>query len=217
MQEILNMMLNAGGGGAVKQLAGQFGLSEQQTGSALGALLPALAGGLQSNLQKEGGLDGLLGALGKGNHGRYLDDASALGGADAIADGNGILGHILGSKDVSRQVAAQAAEKAGVGSDIMKQMLPLAATMLMGSLGQKTSQAGLLGNVAAGLAGGGASAGGGGGLGSLLGAAASMLGGGQAPQASSGAMGLLSGLLDTNRNGSSVDELIGMAGKFFQR
>jgi hypothetical protein len=48
------------------------------------------------------------------------------------ADGNGILGHILGSKDVSRQVAAQASARTGIGADVLKKMLPLVATLAMG-------------------------------------------------------------------------------------
>ena len=44
-----------------------------------------------------------------------------------MADGNGILGHIFGSKDVSRQVAARAAQSSGVAPDILAKMLPLVA------------------------------------------------------------------------------------------
>jgi hypothetical protein len=59
-----------------------------------------------------------------------------------VADGNGILGHIFGSKEVSRSVAGQAAQQSGIGTDIMKQMLPIVATMVMGSLSRNTAAAG---------------------------------------------------------------------------
>src|SRR5262245_32502814 len=112
---ILEAMLAAQGGGTTRQLGQQFGLDEGQVSSALSALVPALTAGLQRNMSSPQGLEGLAAALGGGQHQRYVDDAVTLGQADTIADGNGILGHILGSKDVSRQVASQASAQTGIG------------------------------------------------------------------------------------------------------
>ena len=69
---ILNAILGSGDGQAVGALAQQFGLSNEQAGSALSALLPALAGGLQRNVSQQGGLEALVGALTSGQHGQYL-------------------------------------------------------------------------------------------------------------------------------------------------
>jgi hypothetical protein len=44
------------------------------------------------------------------------------------------LGHILGSKDVSRQVAAQASTRTGISELVLKQMLPAVATLAMGGV-----------------------------------------------------------------------------------
>ena len=52
--------------------------------------------------------------------------------------GNGILGHILGSKDASRNVAAHAAQASGVDASIIKKMLPVVAAMAMGALSKQT-------------------------------------------------------------------------------
>ena len=60
--------------------------------------------------------------------------------ADTIADGNGILGHIFGSKDVSRQVASQVASQTGIGEGVLKAMLPVVAAMMMGALSKRMSQ-----------------------------------------------------------------------------
>src|SRR5262249_26326717 len=108
--------------------------------SALSALVPALAAGFQQNMSSQQGLDGLLGALGGGQHQRYVDDARALDHPDTINDGNGILGHVFGSKDVSRQVANQAAAQTGVGADVLKGMLPVVAAMMMGTMSKRLSQ-----------------------------------------------------------------------------
>ena len=140
---LLQAILNAQGGGTVKQLAQNFGLGEDQTVSALSNLIPALSQGLMRNTSSSDGLQGLLSALGSGNHQRYIDDPSTLDQQDTVQDGNGILGHLLGSKDVSRQVARQASAQTGVGEDILKKMLPVVATMVMGSLSKQAPALGL--------------------------------------------------------------------------
>lgn len=76
----------------------------------------------------------LLGALANGNHSQYIENPELLSEQSTIAERNGILGHILGSKEVSRSVAGQAAEQSGIGTDIMNQTLPIVATMVIGSL-----------------------------------------------------------------------------------
>ena len=139
--DLMEVLLNTGGGGAIGQIAQQFGLREDQAQSAVASLLPALQSGLSRNVKQEGGMDSLVRALSGGGHQQYLDDPAVLGTTDAIADGNGILGHILGSKDVSRAVAARASEQTGIGTDILKKMLPMVASLLMGSLSRQTSRA----------------------------------------------------------------------------
>ena len=141
MNPILDMLMNAGGGGAVQRVGQQFGLSEEQTGSALGELVPALMAGLQRNTSQQGGMDGLLGALSRGNHAQYLDSPELLEQDATREDGNSILGHIFGSKDVSRAVAGRAAEQTGIGTDILKKMLPVVATMVMAGLSKQNAAA----------------------------------------------------------------------------
>ncbi len=182
--DLLGMLLNQGAGDAVRQLAGSFGLDEQQTVSAISSLMPALGQGLARNVSSPEGLEGLLGALTGGTHQRYVQDPSLLGREETIRDGNGILGHILGSKDVSRQVAQQASQQTGLGVDVLKKMLPVVAAMTMGAL---SSQA----TTTAGAA--------------------------QAGSAGGSLMGLLGGFLDSNRDGSVVDDVLGMASRLFQK
>jgi hypothetical protein len=164
--------------------------------SALSALVPALASGFARNATAQGGLDGLVGALAGGRHAGYLDDLASLASPSTAADGNGILGHVLGSKDVSRQVAAQAASSSGVGADVLRKMLPIVAAMMMGAMAKR--------------AGGGASLGGGlpggfpGGLGAGLGGGAS---------AGGGLLDMLAPMLDRDRDGSVVDDVTGMLGR----
>lgn len=139
--DLLNVILSQGKGQAVRQLASNFGLNESQALAALSNLLPVLGQGLARNASTQGGLDSLLGALAGGKHQRYLEDPSILNQEDSIQDGNGILGHILGNKEASRQLAQQAAERTGIGPEVLKKMLPMVATLAMGALSRQTAGA----------------------------------------------------------------------------
>ena len=109
---------------------------------AASALLPALTRGLAKNASKPGGLDSLLGALSGGKHSLYVDEPETVTQPAAIDDGNAILGHVFGSKDVSRNVAGQASQKTGIDADILKQMLPMLAGSTLGSLEKQVGAGG---------------------------------------------------------------------------
>ena len=140
---ILETILKANSGGLVKQVAGSLNLKESQAGTAIAQLLPALTEGMKKNVEKPNGLEALLGAIQSGGHDRYVDRAEQVVAEDAITDGNGILAHLLGSKDVSRKVASEAAASTGLDASVLKKMLPMVATMAMGTL-SKESKGGAL-------------------------------------------------------------------------
>ena len=102
-------------GAVLQQMAKQLNLDPNQVQSAVTHMIPALTRGIQKNASSPGGLEGLLGALQKGSHSQYVEKPNLLGQAETINDGNAILGHILGSKDVSRNVAGHAARLATPG------------------------------------------------------------------------------------------------------
>ena len=131
---LYDMMAQAQGGQAFANLGRQFGLSEEQAQDAVRSLLPAFSSGLKRNTDSPEGIGSLLGALQDGRHERFYDDETIIGDSSAQAEGNDILGHMFGSKEVSRAVAARAAEQTGIGSEILKQMLPYIASMIMGAL-----------------------------------------------------------------------------------
>ena len=135
---ILDAIVNAQDGAAVQRLGSQVGLAPDQATAALSALMPALAGGFQRNLQSQGGLESLMAALSSGNHRQYLDNPTSLADPSAVTDGNGILGHLLGSKDASREVANRAAAQTGLSPDVLKRLLPLAATLMMGAFSKQS-------------------------------------------------------------------------------
>jgi hypothetical protein len=175
---ILDAILNAQGGAAAQQAGSQVGLSPDQTNAALAALVPALAAGFQRNVQSEGGLDTLLATLSSGRHTQYVDNPAVLSAPTTVDDGNGILGHLLGSKDVSREVANRASAQTGINPAILKQLLPLAATLMMGAMAKRTASSPAA--MPAGLG-----------------------------QSGGGLMDMLAPMLDQNRDGSIVDDVIG--------
>jgi hypothetical protein len=153
---ILETLLQSAQGGSVQDAAAGLGLDQANSQALLKGLVPALAGGLKNNVSASGGLEGLTRALSNGNHARYLDDAKALTTDSARDEGNAILGHILGSKDVSRQVAGHAAAETGIDPAVIKKFLPIVAAAAMAALSKQTSGGAALeqaGGSAGGLAG----------------------------------------------------------------
>jgi hypothetical protein len=106
--------------------------------------------------------------MANGQHAKYFEDAARANSPEGVAEGNGILGHLFGSKDLSNAVTSQAAQMTGIGQNILAQMLPVIASMVMGGLfkqstGQmpgagsgSTAGGGLLGQIMEQMMGGGA-------------------------------------------------------------
>lgn len=218
---LLDMIMSAQGGATKQQLGQQLGLSEDQTAAAIKALLPALSAGLKANTAKPGGIEALLGALQNGQHEQYIDQPEVLSRPETIEDGNAILGHLLGSRDMSRAVASRASEKTGISDQVLKMALPMVASMVMGSLSKQTKDPNIASQLMGALGGSQpqppqGSSSGGGLLGGLLGG---MLGGGrqqaaQVPaQQGGGMMGMLGNLLDSDKDGSAVDDIFEMVMK----
>lgn len=178
--DLLKTILGAAGNSELSKLGSQFGLDASAVEKVMGQVVPALGRGLQKNTASAGGLAGLAKALQGGNHEKYLRNPEAAATREGIEEGNGILGHILGSKDVSRNVAAHAAANTGISADVIKKLLPMAATMAMGALSNKTNS------------------------------------GAQLQQASGGQeQNLLTSLLDSDNDGSALDDVLDIAKRFF--
>ena len=165
----IGSLLNQAGG--VSAIARQLGVDEATVERGAGALLPHVATGVETKglpgsrrlgpaeageggAFGGGGLGGVLGGLmGGGNGGGIL--GSLLGGGA----GNEILGHIFGSKDTSREVAAQASEQSGVDTSVLKKLLPIVAgavamhymTKRRGSGAGNEGGGGILGSILGGL------------------------------------------------------------------
>ena len=211
---LFDMHTQASGGGGVSQVSERTGLPPEMAQMAIKALLPAIAGGLQRNAQQEGGLQSLLGALQGGHHEQYLDQPETLSRPESIMDGNAILSHLLGSKDTSRAVAAQAAQKTGLSEQVLKMALPMVASMAMGALAKQTKKPDIMSALAGVLSGSQPQPAPQQAQGGLAGMLGGLLGGNapkKAPQP--GALGMLGGLLDADGNGNAMDDIFQMVMK----
>lgn len=134
---ITDLLLDKGNTDAIAEFAKKFDVDDSQAKDAISTLAKSLSQGLGYHGKKENNFGGLFDALKSGKHSRYIDEPSLFDRKETTQDGNDILGHIFGKKEVSRHVAKRASKKTGLSSSLLKKMLPVVATMVMGALGKK--------------------------------------------------------------------------------
>ena len=141
MTNLFDMLSQSQNGAGMQALASQFGLNQDQVNAAMEALLPAFSTGLKRNTADPFGMGKVMQAMMTGQNHQYFDNPAAAFTKAGMDNGNAILGQLFGSKDLSRAVAAQASAASGIGQDVLKQMLPALASMIMGGLfKQSTNQ-----------------------------------------------------------------------------
>ena len=191
--EITDILAQAGG---FQAMARELGISEADAARGAEALAPAVLGGFKKQAQAQpAGLDGLGGLLGQLGGGSLLENVLAPEPTD-VSRGDGVLAEIFGSRDVSRTVAADASARSGLDPGLLKKMLPMLAMMVAGYMSSGRGAAAGASSPAAGA-----------GLEGLLGGLFGGSSGGQA-----GAGGLAS-MLDMNRDGNPLDDILRMAEK----
>ena len=109
------------GGAGMQAMAQQFGLSVDQTQRALEALMPALTLGLQRGT----GADPI---------GFARMFAAPEAARSAAPQGLDALGQMFGSAQLMQAVLQQASSASGVGSQVLRQMLPMMAGAVVASV-----------------------------------------------------------------------------------
>jgi hypothetical protein len=139
MLPLFDMMMQAQNGAAMDAMGKQFNLAQEQATRAMAALMPAFSSGFKRSATNPYNFMGVMQAIASGNYAKYFEDMSKAFTPEGIADGNSVLERLFGSKEVSRAVAAQAAQMTGIGQEIYKKMLPVMADTLMGGLFKETT------------------------------------------------------------------------------
>jgi len=190
MSGLLDLLSSPMGKQIISGVSGSTGQSESATGNLLSMAMPVLMGAMKKNVQTPEGAAGLMGALAGKHNGGILDNLGGLfnGGVDESVqqEGAGILGHLLGGNQANVENALS--QKSGMDSGAVGQVLKIAAPILMGVIGKQTQQAGISDSN---------------GMNALLGG---MLGGQPKENQS-----LISSLLDSDGDGSILDDIAGMA------
>src|SRR5262245_8168805 len=143
MATLHDILADAEDGEAMAMLSREFDLTPQETQAAVEALLPAISAGLKRSTATPEGLGRLFETMGQQQdlHAMYRDPEVAFAHEGRTA-GNDVLSTIFGSPDVSRAVAFQAQQVSGVSANILKQMLPvLAGIVISGLMGSKSGTA----------------------------------------------------------------------------
>ena len=176
------------------QLTEQVGGNEGQVKNGVMAALPAMLTALSKNTGTEKGAQELNNALETKHDGSILNNLSGYLSNPDLKDGAGILNHLFGSQ--TSNVANAVSQSSGLDSNGSMKMLQMLAPVLMGILGQQKKQNNLDAE----------------GIGNLTSMLASNFG---SEAGASGIMEAVTNLLDANKDGNVMDDIMGMVGKLF--
>lgn len=177
----------------LEKLTSQIGGTEEQVKNGLEAALPAMLAALNKNTGTEKGAEALNNALEK-HDGSILNNLSGYLSNPDLKDGTGILNHLFGNQTTN--VANAISQSSGLDTNGSMKMLQMLAPIVLGALGQQKKE----NNLDAG------------GLNALTSMLSGTLGGNEK---ASGIMGLVTNMLDANKDGNVVDDIMGMVGNFF--
>lgn len=187
------------GNQAVDQISRNIGADNSAVSSAIQLALPMILNGLANNASTPQGAQNLDNALSNDHDGSILGDIGSLagmifGGQQAAppprqADAGGILSHIFGGNQGN--VTQQVSQQSGLNIGQVAQILMFLAPIVMGYLGKQKQEQGLDAN----------------GLQNMLGQQQQQIQ--QSPQGS-----FLERMLDSDGDGSAMDDIASMAFKY---
>ena len=116
----------------------RYGLTPEQIGEAVAALMPGLSAGLTRNASDPSGLMQLLGTMARPDYARaYGDPAWALAGGRR--KGEEALALLFGSPQVADKAAELAAAYSGLAHETLKALQAPLAAMMLGGIAKESS------------------------------------------------------------------------------
>ena len=180
-------------GDASRTIAQRFGISETAANRAVQIGVPLILAALARNANEPQGAQSLHQAINEDHDGSIFDNLLGYVSNPQTANGAGILGHVFGGQKPT--IENNLAQATGIDPSSAGGLLETLAPLVMGAVGQAQQQEQLDPS----------------GLTNLLNRQQQ-----QAETNEPGAMGILSSLLDQNKDGSAIDDLKRMAGGFFK-
>lgn len=136
-----DLMRQAQASAGIDALTRQYGLSGEQAQKAMAAFLPAFAMGLQQATPRNDPAS-FLQTMTEDAYRNFWQAAGQSFSSQAQREGRKLLDQLFGSDEISRRIAHQAADYAGLGVDVMQQILPIMAGIFAGGMYQvATAQA----------------------------------------------------------------------------
>ncbi|MEM7658613.1 MAG: DUF937 domain-containing protein [Bacteroidota bacterium] len=190
---LLNELTKQLSGPALNALSSQLGADSNTTSTAISAALPMIVGAMAKNASDPQGAQSLDSALAKDHDGGIMDNLTGFLGSSDNGPGAGILKHVFGGKQST--VETGLSQMTGMNQNQIGGLLQNLAPVVMGMLAKQKQSNGL-----------------------DAGGVAAMLGGEQSRAQASGspAMDMLGKILDQDGDGSFLDDVGGMLGRFMK-
>lgn len=135
MTAILQTLVDQLDDNTINQLGAQLGLDAKTTQQAASVALPMLLRSLSGNASSPDGATSLEKALRNKHDGSILNDiAGALSKPETLADGQAILGHVLGNR--KETVEKSLGKVSGIDANSSSQLLAALAPLVLGALGK---------------------------------------------------------------------------------
>ncbi len=184
--------------GLIDQLANQIGGDKQQTKVAAEGALSTLLAALSKNARSNDGASALSSALDRDHDGSVLEDLMGMMSGQQqqqsrALNGAGILKHVLGGN--SGNVIDMISKMSGLGGNQTGSLLAMLAPLVMGTLGKQKRERNLNES----------------GLSEFLQESVNSASNKRKE------MGLIGKLLDQDGDGSVIDDIAGMFGKFLRK
>ena len=182
------------GNDAVNQISQMLGSNQTATNAAIQMALPMILSGLAKNAAQPQGAESLNNAIETDHNGGILNNLNGYLNAPDPNEGIGILGHIFGQKQ--GVVAQQVSQNSGLDIGQVAQLMITLAPIVMGYLGKQKQEAHLDSN----------------GLSNLLNEKQQQIQSSGNPM-----MDSISNVLDSDNDGSVMDDLASLATNYFAK
>jgi len=193
MNAITQIITQRIAGAAAGQLASRLGVSESTAQTAVQIAVPLIVAALARNAAQPQGAQDLHEAVTRDHDGSILDNLRGYLDNPEASNGAGILGHVLGAQRPA--VENNLAQATGLDPNSAGSLLETVAPLVMGAVGREQQQNELDAN----------------GLSQYLGEQQQ-----QAQASNPDLMANLRSMLDSNNDGSVLDDLTRAAGNFFK-
>ncbi|MDD5509002.1 MAG: DUF937 domain-containing protein [Bacteroidales bacterium] len=145
MNDLFEMILSQLGNDTVERMSAQVNEDPSNTQRAIQNAIPILVNALARNSSSSEGANSLLGALDRDHDGSILNDLGGFLSNPAVANGAGILKHVLGGN--RGKVENYLSKSSGISLSSAGNILEMLAPILMGFLGKQNRSSGTGGGI----------------------------------------------------------------------